>query len=352
MNKEKIISFLETSFLKEILKDKDVTDISFNGKDIYYLHNFLGRQKSSLELNFPQSFDFVRQVANLSERPFSLVNPILDVSFGRYRFNAIHHSVGVSKENKAVTFSIRTMSQELKITDKTLPLALLQLFQFIIFNHLSIVISGMSGTGKTELAKYLISKMPKNERLVIIDNINELSGGLENLEIDLNYWIASQESILDLKTLIKNSLRSNPDWVIVSESRGKEMLDILTAAMSGHPTITTVHAFDSKTVIERMTSMVLMNDKNLNPDDVEKDLRYHFRFFVFLKREISSLGIVNRFIKEIAFSDGLKEPQLIYQSDGKESKFYKIHANSVINLKIPASLKEFYQVFIKGVKDV
>lgn len=351
MNKERVISYLETSFLKEILKDKDVTDISFNGQNIYYLHNFLGRQKSEIELDFVKSSDFVRQIANLSERPFSLSEPILDVSFGRYRFNAIHHTIGTFHEEKTITFSLRMMSKELKISDETLGKELAELFQFAILNKMSIVIAGVSGSGKTELSKYLISKMPPNERLIIIDNINELSSGLEKIPVDLNYWIVGQEAILDLKGLIRNSLRSNPDWVIVAEARGKEMLEILNVAMSAHPTITTVHAFDSLSIIERMTNMVLMNDKSLNANDIVKDLRYHFRFFVFLKRDINEKGIVYRYISEVSISDGKSEPMTIYSSDGKNNHFHKIPSKSLVNFKIFPFLQTFQRVFILGEED-
>jgi pilus assembly protein CpaF len=90
MDVNKTVSFFEESFLKDLLSNDKVTDISYNGQDIYYVHNDYGRVKSDITLDKATAKDFIRQIANLSEKQFSYSNPELDVSFGRYRFNALH----------------------------------------------------------------------------------------------------------------------------------------------------------------------------------------------------------------------------------------------------------------------
>ena len=159
MESEKIISFVEESFLKEILKDKDVTDVSYNGRNIFYCHNFKGNIKSSLIINDTDIKDFVRQVANICEKQFSHQNPILDVSFGRYRLNAVHQSIGRVNENECLTFSIRIASNVLRITDSSnfLNDKLIKYFGECLRLGKSIVIAGKTGSGKTEFQKYLLA---------------------------------------------------------------------------------------------------------------------------------------------------------------------------------------------------
>ena len=94
MDTLKTIDYLEHSFLEPLLGNPNVTDISYNGQDIYYVDNDLGRLKSDIAINKQNARDFVRQIANLSEKQFSYQNPKLDVSFGKYRFNAVHQSIG------------------------------------------------------------------------------------------------------------------------------------------------------------------------------------------------------------------------------------------------------------------
>ena len=90
MDTVKTIDYLEQSFLKPLLSSSNITDISYNGKDIFYVDNDLGRLKSDIVIDKQAAKDFVRQIANLSEKQFSFQNPKLDVSFGKYRFNALH----------------------------------------------------------------------------------------------------------------------------------------------------------------------------------------------------------------------------------------------------------------------
>ena len=84
MDIDKTIAFLENSFLRELFVKSDITDISYNGQDIYYVDNFLGRLKSKISITKQEAKDFVRQIANLTEKQFSFQNPNLDVSFGKW----------------------------------------------------------------------------------------------------------------------------------------------------------------------------------------------------------------------------------------------------------------------------
>lgn len=115
MEVNKLIEYLENSFLSLLLKDSDVTDISFNGEDIYYLDNKYGRLKSDIKISYQTAKDFIRQIANLAEKQFSYQNPELDISFGRYRMNALHQSVCRKHNSESVCFSIRLSSTSFKI---------------------------------------------------------------------------------------------------------------------------------------------------------------------------------------------------------------------------------------------
>ena len=96
MQIDKAVSFLEDSFLRDILKVPGVTDISYNGKDIYFLCNYYGRKKAAIKVEVSEVKDFIRQLANITEKQFSYQSPYLDVSIGKYRINATHQSIARS----------------------------------------------------------------------------------------------------------------------------------------------------------------------------------------------------------------------------------------------------------------
>ena len=326
MDIDKLISYIESSFLSDLIKKEEVTDISYNGEDIYYVHNRYGRLKRKTVVEPQVVKDFIRQIAKLSEKQFSYQNPELDVSFGRYRLTALHQSVCRKHNKECICFSLRLSLNKLRINknDKTFPQELCDLIDVLIASNVSIVIGGLTGSGKTELQKYLVNNMIENTRVVVIDNILELDL-LENTnEIDLNIWQANDtQKDHSIQSLVRTALRSNPDWLIVAESRGKEMLEVLNSALTGHPIITTIHAFDIQSMPYRMTRMVMMNEQRFDFDDVYHDISYHLRFYIFLKRKYTNDSVVLRYISSISYLNG-KKMEEIYGSDGEKRWFGKL----------------------------
>ena len=351
MDVEKIINFMENSFLKELLENDKVTDISYNGEDIFYVDNDRGRVKYEMAVEPQVIKDFIRQIANLSEKQFSYQNPELDVSFGRYRFNALHQSICRKNNKESLCFAIRIASSTLKFDEKNkLDKKVEELLLVLINSNVSIAIGGQTGSGKTELQKYLISKMRENTRAIVIDNILELDLLKTKQSLDLNIWqVDEKREATSIQNLVRSALRSNPDWLIVAESRGKEMLDVLNSSLTGHPIITTFHAFDIHSMPTRMVRMVMMNEQKMNYRDVQADIAYHLRFYIYLKRKYTSNGLVKRYISSIAYFNG-KEMETLYGSDGLKKEYGSLSQEAMKMLDLSNISEQFKTTFLGGSK--
>jgi pilus assembly protein CpaF len=294
--------YIANSFLETLIKEDSVTDISFNGKELFFLDNIKGRQKADISPTKVEALDFIRQIANISEKQFSFSEPLLDVSVGRYRINAVHSSITKVDDEKTVSFSLRIASLRNRILDDPSFMSsdekeyLLKLLK----NKESIVVAGATGSGKTELQKYLLQSLEKYVRVIVIDNIQELEGLMNKEDLDLTYWqVSTNMKDRTFISLIKNALRCNPDWLVISEARGEEMNDVLQSVVSGHPIITTLHAETIEEVPSRMARMIQLSNQTQNYEDLLHDIYKNFRNYVFVKRTIGSNGKVRRYISAI-----------------------------------------------------
>lgn len=298
---EKLLIYLESTFLKDLIKDPDITDISFNGIDLYYQHNLKGRLKSEIRLNNEIAFNFIRQIANLTDSQFSYKEPILDISIDKFRINATHFAIARKNKIPSINFSIRINFEELRIKeDKEFINSKCQkLIEYFINNKESIVIGGVTSSGKTELQKYLISTFKKSTRVIIIDNVEELETDEFSKNIDSQTWLIKSNNNVSFESLIKNALRNNPDWLIVSEARGKEMLDLLNATMTGHPTISTMHSKNINFMYKRMGRMCLLNGDNLKYKEILEDIYDHFKLLLYVEKKINEDGTIKRYLSKI-----------------------------------------------------
>lgn len=315
-NDEKLKEFLETSFISPLLEKEGITDISYNGEYIFYQSNKFGRRKSEIDVTPSQVASFLRQIANYSEKQFSFLDPILDVSFSRYRINATFLSLTRVRNKKSYSFSIRIAYEGsvLENDDSFFGGNSKRILLKAIKNKQSIVIGGETGAGKTELQKYLLMRLEPSSRVIVIDNVEELEMVRVDDNLDLTSWVVDERNKkASYASLIKNALRNNPDYLVLAESRGEEMLDALNCVMSGHPIITTMHAKDIKAMPYRMARMAMMGEKKLEYDDLLGDIYHHFSLFVYVKRDLID-GQVKRFIEAIAKPNEKKKTvEIVYE---------------------------------------
>lgn len=303
-NDEKLVAFMESSFLSDLLREKAVTDISWNGESIFYMDNAYGRKKSDMPLTNEEVGSFLRQIANFSEKQFSYKEPILDVSFSRYRLNATFLSLVRVNNKKAYSFSLRIASSGSAVENsKTFfPGETRKRLLEAIDKGKSIIIAGETGCGKTELQKFLLLHLRPFTRVIVIDNVQELELSRGNGDLDMTSWLVDERSPeSSFQALIRNALRNNPDYLLVAESRGPEMLDALNAVMSGHPLITTIHALDVSAVPHRMARMAMQAGRNLVYDELLDDIYHHISIVVYLKRSVSEDGTIFRRISEMGY---------------------------------------------------
>lgn len=353
MDKAKAIYYIENSFLASLFKDSEVTDISYNGESIFYVSNTLGRKKSNIVVEQQVVRDFLRQISNLSEQQFSYTTPNLDISIGKYRINATHQSVGKIDNEDVVTFSIRIASTKPRITkdsDFFTPL-LVELIDVISKSEKSIIIGGVTSSGKTEFQKYIIRNFDENVRVIVIDNVLELDAVRNESNIDLTCWkVDERNPYTSSSLLIKNALRNNPDWLILAEARDKEMVDVLNSAMTGMPIITTIHAFDVYSLPYRMGRMVLRGDQKLDYDETLKDIYYHFHFYFYLNKK-SVEGKIIRYISQVGYIDNNGQFYDVYSRKGNKHFYYKLPSSALLYLELENTSSSFKNTFIGGVQN-
>ena len=312
MDKKRIIDFVENSFLKPLLGKKEITDISYNGNELFYEDRSKGRRRAEFTITPQEVGDFLRQIANFAERQFTYLNPTLDVSFGRYRLNASFYSVVRVRDEKTYSFSLRLGHYGSAINDDPgfFPGKSRRYILDALSKGESIVISGETGSGKTELQKYLLLRLPSNTRVINIDNVEELELSRDDeSSIDLTSWhVDERNPHTTFSALIKNALRNNPDYLLVAEIRGEEMFDALNAVMSGHPIITTIHASSVEAIPHRMARLAQLGGQNLIYEDLLGDIYNHFTLLVHVvkeyeggevRRHIATIGRINKATRSV-----------------------------------------------------
>lgn len=182
----------------------------------------------------------------------------------------------------------------------------------------NIFISGGTSSGKTTFLNALSEHIPKNERVITIEDSAELSlKGIDNL-VTLESKPPNSEgnNSITMEELIKSSLRMRPDRIVVGEVRGKEALEMLNAMNTGHDgSLSTGHGNSAKDMLKRLELMVLRAVEI--PIEVVKQLNSSsIDILIHLEKNIDGKRVVQEIIELEKYEDDYKFNQLFDTESG------------------------------------
>lgn len=252
--------FVGLNKIEPIMKDYFIEDVECNGIDtpVYVVHRLYRNMKTNLRYDsIDKLSSFVEKLSQRCGRYISYANPLLDGSLpDGSRVNATYTQDITSK---GPTFTIRKFTKipwnPIQLLSKgTVCPEMLAYFWILLEYKSNILIAGGTASGKTTLLNSIAFFIPPESRVVSIEDTRELNLPREN-------WLPSvartsfgegKVGEVDLFSLLKNSFRQNPDYVIVGEVRGAEAFVLFQGMASGHSSISTMHADSVNTLIKRL----------------------------------------------------------------------------------------------------
>lgn len=253
--------FVGLNEIEAIMKDYFIEDIECNGVDtpVYVVHRIYRNIRTNIVYKDMEKLaSFVEKLAQKGGRYISYANPLLDSTLpDGSRVNATYTKDITSR---GPTFTIRKFTKvpwtPVKLLSfNTLSPEMLAYFWLLIEHRSNILISGGTGSGKTTLLNAIAFFIPPEARVVSLEDTRELQLSRENwLPAVARSALSTGQSVgeVDLFSLLKNSFRQNPDYVIVGEVRGKEASVLFQGMASGHASMSTIHADSVQGVIRRL----------------------------------------------------------------------------------------------------
>ena len=254
--------------LEELLSNPQVTEIMVNAKDEIFIEQSGKIVKSDLEFTSNKAIlDVIERIVTPLGRRIDESSPMVDARLkDGSRVNAIIPPLAI----KGPTITIRKFPEKrILIEDLVNFLSLDEdmavFLKLCVASKKNIIISGGTGSGKTTLLNVLASFIPNGERVITIEDAAELKLDHDHL-ISLEARPGNNEGkgLVNIRDLVKNSLRMRPDRIVIGECRGAEALDMLQAMNTGHEgSLSTLHANTPRDAIARLETMIMMAGMDL-----------------------------------------------------------------------------------------
>ena len=264
LRQELFCSVRKLDVLQELIEDESVTEIMVNGPDAIFVERagklarwnkvFTSREK--LE-------DVIQQIVGRCNRVVNESSPIVDARLENgARVNAVVYPVALNGPILTIRrFPDDPITMEKLISLGSITRECADFLKKLVQARYSMVIGGGTGSGNTTFLGAVAEYIPKDERLITIEDNAELKiRGIDNL-VCLEAKMANMAGAasVTIRDLIKSALRMRPDRIIVGEVRGGEAVDMLQSLNTGHDgSLSTLHANSSRDMLSRIETMTLM----------------------------------------------------------------------------------------------
>lgn len=318
--------------LLDYIQDDNVTDINFNGTDVWVDDLTRGRYKSDVILT-PQFINqFSTRIADLVSEPFNQYHVLLEAETETLRISIIHESVANTGRSISIrkTPVIKRLSKNKMLRENYCSEEVLTLLERCIDSKMNTLMCGLPGTGKTEMLKYLTGFIPDNERVITIeDNLeihySEINPGKDCVELKVD------NKQFDYVKAIKACLRQNPQWILLSEARSVEVKYLIESMSTGTHCLTTIHTDDVRKVPDRIKNMAGDSETATR---LENDVYAFLDVAVLIKKTFRD-GKIFRFVDQVCFFSR--------ENNGENICTLVVDDGKIINRNIPNEIMRKFQ---------
>lgn len=276
--------------LDSIMSDESITEIMINGHENIFI------EKSGKLIQLDKHFesqrrleDVIQRIVGMAGREVNQANPIVDTRLpDGSRVNVVLPPIAMCGPTMTIRkFSKTPMTVEKLIQYGSITMEIAEKLELLVRAKYNIFISGGTGSGKTTFLNALSNYIPKDERVITIEDSAELQiMGISNLvNMEARNANASGTGQITIRDLIKSSLRMRPERIVVGEVRGGEALDMLQAMNTGHDgSLSTGHANSTEDMLSRLETMVLQGADGLPLEAIRQQIYSALDIIIHLSR--------------------------------------------------------------------
>lgn len=276
--------------LDSILSNDDITENMINGPENIFIEKKGRLQKLDRHFDSERNLeDIIQRIVGQAGREVNQANPICDTRLpDGSRVNVVLPPIALCGPTVTIRkFSKEPMTIEKLIEYGSLTQEIADKLELLVHAKYNIFISGGTGSGKTTFLNALSNYIPKDERVITIEDSAELQiEGVKNLvSLETRNANSSGAGAIEMKDLIKSALRMRPDRIIVGEVRGAEALDMLQAMNTGHDgSLSTGHANSTQDMLSRFETMVLQGAAALPLEAIKQQIGSAVDIIIHLSR--------------------------------------------------------------------
>jgi pilus assembly protein CpaF len=282
-------SLRRLDILQPLIDDKTITEIMVNGTENIFIETGGKILETKLKFESRERLeDVIQSIVSRTNRTVNEYSPIVDTRLeDGSRVNVVLPPAAINGPIMTIRkFPEKPMTMEDLIKLNSLSDEAAAMLERMVKARCNIFICGGTGSGKTTFLNVLSNFIPKDERIITIEDSAELQiTGVKNL-VRLETRDANTEGKgrITIRDLIRTSLRMRPERIIVGEVRGAEALDMLQAMNTGHDgSISTGHANSPQDMLNRLETMV-MYAASLPLDAIRQQIASSIDFIIHLSR--------------------------------------------------------------------
>jgi len=336
-------SMRRLDILQPLIDDPSITEIMVNGADDIFIERNGRIEQVDAKFESVQKLeDVIQSIVSKVNRTVNEASPIVDARLSDgSRVNVVLNPIALNGPIMTIRkFPEKPMTIEQLISFGSLSEEVAKVLEAMVRAKYNIFVCGGTGSGKTTFLNALSNFIPKDERIVTIEDSAELQiVGIKNIvRLETRNANTEGKGEITIRDLIKASLRMRPERIIVGEVRGAEALDMLQAMNTGHDgSLSTGHANSSRDMLSRLETMVLSGA--LMPiEAIRQQIASAIDIIIHLGRIRDKSRKVLEISEVVGYRDGNIQLNPLYEfveegetKDGKVVGFLKRTDNEMVN---------------------